>query len=70
MKHHVKLTAIIVDSEGKRVFHSFHTTEFPVADPKDNFAALVPTMEAVLTDAHKQFCPTPEEAGQEGGNGS
>ena len=63
MKHTIKITATITNPEGKEIFRSEHNQAVPVdAEAKMFFADMVPPIERVLSDAHRKFLPTEEEA--------
>jgi hypothetical protein len=65
MKNTITITAVITNPEGKEIFRSEHNQAVPPdAEPKTFFADMVPPIERILSDAHRQFLPTEEEAAQ------
>jgi hypothetical protein len=59
----IKITAIVTNPEGKEIFRSEHKQAVPPdAEAKMFFADMVPPLERILSDAHRKFLPTDEEA--------
>ena len=58
----ITIKAVINDALGTEIFRSVHFQVVPAsADDRTLFADFVPPLERILSDAHKAFCPTPDE---------
>jgi len=63
-KTKITITASVQLPDGTRIFHSEHTAAGVHEEPATHFAAMVTPIEAILTDAHRQFCPAEGEEGK------
>jgi hypothetical protein len=62
IKTTITVTATVELPCGARLFQSSHTSEGIHEEPASHFAGLITPIEKILSDAHRKFLPTDEEA--------
>ncbi len=64
-KNTITITAVVTNPEGKEIFRSEHKQAVPPDAGKNTiFADMVPPIERILSDAHRAFLPTEQEAAE------